>query len=133
MEFDLLKGFDADPSALGEFAEILEQKTFASREVIAADSEKASEMFFVLEGRVSINKMSEKGEIVPIARLDGRDRPFFGEAAILGVGSRSANAVADTQCKCLILRKEQFDAFAEVHPLAALNFFKKLAVGLFAR
>ena len=89
--------------------------------------------FFLLSGKVSINKRSDKGEIIQLAKLDSKLHPFFGEAAILGIPVRSANVTAESICTCLSLTKEDFDLFAKEEPMVALAFYRNLAQGMFYR
>ncbi len=132
-QFEILSDFKNTPNALVILSQVLSLKTFQSREPIIDENTPAPEMYFLLEGKAAVNKISDSGEIVRIANLDGKLHPFFGEAAILGFTTRSANVIAETQCKCLALTKEDFELFSQDNPIAAISFFKKLARGLYQR
>ena len=80
-----------------------------------------------------MRKVSTTGEIIPLARLEAADGPFFGEAGILGSPIRSASVFADSECSCLILAKNNFEKFTEEYPRAALKIYRRLYVTLFER
>lgn len=49
----------------------------------------------------------------PLNSLDARDYPFFGEIALVEVGVLSASAVAETDCKLMVIKKEDFDRLCD--------------------
>ena len=132
-DFSVLKEFKENPKALALFGQILEKKRFEMRATIISEETNLAEMFFLLSGKVSINKKAPNGEIHPLAQLDSKSHPFFGESAILGIPVTSANVTAASMCTCFSLRREDFELFSKEEPFLAMSFYKNLATGLFHR
>ena len=82
--FEILEDMKDDPQALVHLAMVLERKTFPVRELIVDEAKPANDMFFLIQGKASVNKMSDSGQIVKLANLDSNHHPFFGEASLLG-------------------------------------------------
>lgn len=85
-------------------------------------------MMFLVEGRAKVNLLSNDGKEVVLAHL--ADGDFFGEIALLTGEDRSANVVALTDCKLLVLNAEDFSRHISRFSGLAHAMLKELALRL---
>jgi CRP-like cAMP-binding protein len=99
---------DLDASALAGLA-ALEQKDYADGQTIFAEGDPGDSMYFLVKGRVRIEKRAEAGSAVnkTLTVIEAGD--YFGEMAILDQKPRSASAVAEGSTRLLRLSKAAFD------------------------
>jgi CRP-like cAMP-binding protein len=133
LKFPLFKGVELHPDAVKLLGELLKPQTFQPRDVIIDETGKDPRMFFLLKGQVTIQKTDEKGETVVLGKADGAANPCFGESILLGKFSKSASVVAQSQCQCLSLSAEDFQAFMQRYPFVVANVYRTLASQLFDR
>ncbi|MFH0800985.1 MAG: cyclic nucleotide-binding domain-containing protein [bacterium] len=106
---------------LEKVCNIIRSANFSAGEAIAQENEPGDEMFILCEGRVQISKSltmktgkdSYADRHKTLNTLDAGDYPFFGEIALVEIGVRSASIVAETDCKLMVLKKENFDRLCE--------------------
>jgi CRP-like cAMP-binding protein len=79
-------------------------------------------MFIILEGTVDIVKHIG-GESHLLSRLEKGD--FFGEMALLEAAPRTADAVAETEVKALLINGSQFDDMLRKNPEIAVRIIRK--------
>lgn len=82
-------------------------------------------MMFLIEGKAKVNLLSNDGKEVVLAHLS--DGEFFGEIALLTGEDRSANVVAITDCKLLVLNTEDFKRHIAKYSGLAHAMLKELA------
>jgi Fe-S-cluster-containing dehydrogenase component/CRP-like cAMP-binding protein len=71
-------------------------------------------MFVILSGAVVVHAIGPDDVSVTLGRLE-RPGDFFGEAALLGRGERTATVTTDSECMLLELEKHRFDLLARRH------------------
>lgn len=106
---------------LEKVGKLIRSANFSAGEAIAQENEPGDEMFILCEGRVQISKSltmkigkdSYADRNKTLNTLDAGDYPFFGEIALVEVGVRSASVVAETDCKLMVLKKEDFDRLCD--------------------
>lgn len=81
-------------------------RTYPANTMIMSEAQKGSDMFIIQEGSVRITKVVE-GKEVTLALLKRGD--MFGEMALLEDKPRSANAIAHTSCKLMVVNKANFN------------------------
>lgn len=86
-----------------------------------------TEMYIILDGRIRIEKKI-RGEAHVLSTLDKGD--FFGEMGVLENSPRSADAVAETDCKLLAISGSRFDEMIRKNPEIAVRIIRKYAVRL---
>lgn len=133
LKFSLFSDLSQNKEALKELASLMKLEVFNARDFIIDENKSDSKMFFLLSGKVEVNKMDEKGTIVPIGRADASTFPYFGESILFGNFTRTANVVAHAQCECLSLTAKDFEAFMKTHPFAVATFYRQLAKVIFNR
>jgi CRP-like cAMP-binding protein len=121
------------PQALEMVAGVMEERVFPPSSYIIREGETGSEMFFLIEGQASVYKSTTEGEPYKVAILMGAQRAFFGEGALLDSDSRSASIRADSECRCLVLKRDAFDKFGASHPELALPVLRRIARAVMAR
>ncbi len=102
-------------------AAVLEERRFATGQVICAEGEPGDSMFFILEGSVSVEKKtSETGTATKtLTILAAGD--YFGEMSLFDQQPRSASAVAGSETRLAQLPKAAFDALLERNSAAGLS------------
>ncbi|HLL21298.1 MAG TPA: cyclic nucleotide-binding domain-containing protein [Kofleriaceae bacterium] len=71
-------------------------------------------MFVLMNGAVCIHAVGADGDDVPLGRLF-RPGDFFGEAALLGRGERTATVTSETPVTLLEIEKHRFDLLTRRH------------------
>ncbi|MBI2213714.1 MAG: cyclic nucleotide-binding domain-containing protein [Acidobacteria bacterium] len=104
-----------------------ETVSHAGGETIFQEGDLGTEMYIILEGRVRIEKKI-RGETHLLSTLDKGD--FFGEMGVLENSPRSADAVADADCKLLAISGSRFDEMIRKNPEIAVRIIRKYAVRL---
>lgn len=111
-------------------AEILDkyEKTFQTGDVIFCEYEIGDEFYIIKEGKVRITKIQDNKE----KTLDLFEPPaIFGEMAIIEDAPRSATAIAETDVKLVVLKKQNFYELLVSNPTWALSLIKILSKRIF--
>lgn len=95
---------------------------YSPGEHIFEQGELGTEMFIILEGTVDIVKHIG-GESHLLSRLERGD--FFGEMALLEAAPRTADAIAETEVKALLINGSQFDDMLRRNPEIAVRIIRK--------
>jgi CRP-like cAMP-binding protein len=104
-----------------------ETASFVLGSTIFQEGDLGTEMFIILEGRVRIEKKI-RGETHLLSTLEKGD--FFGEMGVIENAPRSADAVADTDCKLLAITGSRFDEMIRKNPEIAVRIIRKYATRL---
>lgn len=96
--------------------QILEKNTASAHyekgDLIIQSGDPAREIFFLLEGEVSII-LHKKGDVQQMRISTSSASMCFGELALIGTETRSANVIADTEVSCRILSVEVLNRLGE--------------------
>ena len=115
------------PGAIEHVANIMEVRHFKKGAAILREGAEGAEAFFLTHGSVRVLKSISGGEGFPVAMLEAKDHPFFGEAALLEADRRSATITTESDSTCMILHKDAFDKFCQTHPEVALPIVLRIA------
>jgi CRP-like cAMP-binding protein len=96
--------------------------TFGTGERIFEQGDLGTEMYIILDGAVDIIKHIG-GESHLLSRLEKGD--FFGEMALLEAAPRTADAVAASECRVLLINGSQFDDMLRRNPEIAVRIIRK--------
>lgn len=96
--------------------------TYAAGDVIFQQGELGTEMFIIQEGEVDIVKHIN-GESHSLSHLEKGD--FFGEMAVLESVPRTADAVAATDVRTLVINGARFDEMLRKNPEIAVRIIRK--------
>jgi len=95
---------------------------FREGETIFRQDELGTEMYIILEGEVEIiKKIGEESHT--LSRLEKGD--FFGEMSVLESIARTANAIARTDVKALVINGSRFDQMLRKNPEIAVRIIRK--------
>ena len=96
--------------------------TYAAGDVIFQQGELGTEMFIIQEGEVDIVKHIN-GESHALSHLEKGD--FFGEMAVLESVPRTADAIAATEVRALVINGARFDEMLRKNPEVAVRIIRK--------
>ncbi len=115
----VLQNIDSDSRA--RLAAVLEDKNYSDGEVVFAEGDPGDSMYFIVQGRVRIEKRAQASNGLPktLAVLEPGD--YFGEMALLDQKPRSGAAVATGAARILRLSKPSFDAIQRQSSAAAMS------------
>src|SRR5688572_8452 len=121
---DRLAGFalfgDLGPTELRALAHSFEEAYFNAGEIVLRRGISGSGLYVIVEGRASV-------------RLDGAELnrlmpgDFFGEIAILLDQPPSADVVAETELRCLVLGASQLEEILIAHPRLLYRMLQAVA------
>ena len=111
-----------------ELSEIEQQtvrKHYRARTVIIEHGDDASNLYFLLQGRVKIFVLGEDSREIVL----GEKGPggYVGELALLGGGKRTASVATLEDSEFLVLTRHSFDRFLQARPSIALALLRDLA------
>jgi len=115
------------PQAISELAAVMETRHYPEGQAILSEGEEGVDAYFLISGQVRVQKRVAGDENFPVALLEAKDHPFFGEAALLASDVRSATILTQLPCTCLILHKSAFDRFCASRPEWALPVVRRIA------
>jgi CRP-like cAMP-binding protein len=99
-------------------------KNFDKESIILMEDEDGSAMFFIIEGKVKITRISSDGKEVILSVLGKSE--FFGEMAILDGLSRSATVIALEPSKLFIIHRNEFLELLTKHPEISIPLLQEL-------
>lgn len=94
---------------------------------IFSEGDKAKNLFFILQGEISIFIKTQGGQ-KKVATLKKGD--IFGEMAVVDQTTRSATAIADTNVKALAISLNQLTTIIKQSPEFAIRIVQKLSAKL---
>ena len=95
-------------------------ETFTAGAVIFQEGQPGDVMYIVKEGEVDLRV---HGKTVEVVKPDG----FFGEMAVIEAGTRSATAIAKTNCVLMPVNAKRFEFMVHEVPFFALHVMKCLS------
>ena len=96
--------------------------TYAAGDLIFSQGDLGTEMFIIQDGEVEIIKHIN-GESHILSHLEKGD--FFGEMALLEAAPRTADAIARTEVKVLLINGSRFDDMLKKNPEIAVRIIRK--------
>src|SRR5215213_9786481 len=96
--------------------------SYRSGDMIFSQGDLGTEMFIIQEGEVDIIKHIN-GESHLLSHLERGD--FFGEMALLEASPRTADALAKTDVKVLVINGSKFDDMLKRNPEIAVRIIRK--------
>lgn len=96
--------------------------TYAAGDMIFSQGDLGTEMFIIQDGQVEIIKHIN-GEAHLLSHLEKGD--FFGEMALLEAAPRTADAIARTEVKVVLINGSKFDDMLKKNPEIAVRIIRK--------
>jgi CRP-like cAMP-binding protein len=109
---------------LTDLARISRWHRFDEGEVVFDRQSDCRGVYLVVEGEVDVVNYSNQGREIAYARV--RAGEFFGELSAIDGEPRSANIVAQTQCRIAEVPRETFTEMLKNRPQIAFNIIQKL-------
>ena len=117
---------DLQSTDLEELHSRMSIRKYEKNDIILMEDEFGDTLFIINKGSIKITRVSEDGREVILAILG--DGEFFGEMSLLDGQTRSANAIAQTGCHVLILKRHDFLKVLEKFPKIAVSLLSELAI-----
>ena len=106
-------------------AALLRARRYARGEVIFLEGDEGTALCLIAEGRIRIQLTGADGREVVINVYGPGE--IFGEMALLDGEPRSADAIAQEPSRAYWLQRDDFQAFLEDHPRAAMKMLAALS------
>lgn len=106
-------------------AEICVPRRLEKGQILFHQGAEGYEIFVVLSGRLRVEASSSDGKPVTIAMRGARD--VIGEMAIIEKLPRSATVSAETDCRLLVIHRDEFTRLIEKSPTIALSLLQHLS------
>jgi CRP/FNR family cyclic AMP-dependent transcriptional regulator len=105
--------------------DLLRPQRFARGQVIFLEGDQGTALCLIAEGRVRIQLTGADGREVVLTVYGPGE--IFGEMALLDGEPRSADAIAQDDARVYWLQREEFAAFLDSHPRAAMTMLASLS------
>jgi CRP-like cAMP-binding protein len=119
---------DLKPDAFDQLCRYAKHTTLKRGATIASKGDPGTSLFAVISGTVKISVSSPDGRNA-ILNLIGPGE-IFGEVAVLDGQSRTADAIANTNCELFIIDRRDFIPFVRGQPELAMKFIELLCARL---
>ena len=121
--FALIEGFSEDQIKI--FGPLLEDVSYQSNEVIFQQGDQANYLYFVLEGKVSIQFNPEDGPVLCVAEVDEGD--VFGWSSALGSACYTSSAVCLEGGIFIRMDGKELKKICQDHPETGILILNRLA------
>eukprot|EP00823_Brevimastigomonas_motovehiculus_P005177 TRINITY_DN364_c1_g6_i1.p1 TRINITY_DN364_c1_g6~~TRINITY_DN364_c1_g6_i1.p1 ORF type:complete len:778 (-),score=258.93 TRINITY_DN364_c1_g6_i1:217-2550(-) len=106
-----------------QLAGCLEEKKYASNDVIVKQGENGDGFYIIKQGEVKVLRTDDKNKTTELSRLKSLE--YFGETALLAEGARTATIQACSPTHCWFVSKKHFD---KLFGKNKLKFAKRQAI-----
>lgn len=120
-------------TALKMLSNMMTEAKFSQNQTIIKEGEFGSNIYFLVQGEVSVYKKTLEGELFKVHIFKESCHSFFGEAALLEEDVRSATISADFKSLCLTLNRKNFVEFCNKQPQWALPISLRVARTVMSR
>ncbi len=121
--FALIEGFTEDQINL--LCPLIDDVTFVTDQVIFDQGDRATFLYFVLEGQVSIRFNPEDGPVLSVAELNEGD--VFGWSAAMGSDCYTSGAVCTENGIFIQMNGEELKTLCQEHPETGILILNRLA------
>jgi pilus assembly protein CpaE len=120
---DLLRTLDLfehlSPDELEQLATRMHEQHARAAEVVCRQGEPSEAMFIVLEGRLQLSATAPDGNVRVTRQVSSGD--FVGEIALFSGEPHPATAATVTDCRLLVLPRDEFEVFVANRPHVMRN------------
>ncbi|MCF7884909.1 MAG: Crp/Fnr family transcriptional regulator [Candidatus Marinimicrobia bacterium] len=110
---------------LEKISKIVSKKHYNKDEMILFEEESGSNLYLIKSGRVKVTRINSDGDEVILSILG--EGEFFGEMAILGGTTRSANVTSLEESEVLRLTRQDFMNLLKSHPDISIYILEEMA------
>lgn len=122
-----------NPEAFAALYMLMRVQTYKAGHAILEEGDTGSDFFILVDGSASVFKKTQDGDLYKVAILAGHMGAFFGESGLLESDTRTATIRAESECRCLVLSKADFDLYCNLNPQWALPILKRVAKAIMNR
>ena len=116
---------DLDDKTICEIEKLVSVRDYPKGSMVILEEEFGDIVFIVMNGTVKITRVNDEGKEVILAMLG--EYEIFGEMAIIDGEARSANALAQEDCKLLAISSEDFIKILKDNFSVSLALMRELA------
>ena len=116
---------DLDDKTICEIEKLVSVREYPKGSMVILEEEFGDIVFIVMNGTVKITRVNDEGKEVILAMLG--EYEIFGEMAIIDGEARSANALAQENCKLLAISSEDFIKILKDNFSVSLALMRELA------
>ena len=116
---------DLDDKTISEIEKLVSVREYPKGSMVILEEEFGDIVFIVMNGTVKITRVNDEGKEVILAMLG--EYEIFGEMAIIDGETRSANALAQENCKLLAISSEDFIKILKDNFSVSLALMRELA------
>tara|TARA_B100000579_G_scaffold204557_1_gene167213 strand:- start:211 stop:888 length:678 start_codon:yes stop_codon:yes gene_type:complete len=116
---------DLDDKTIREIEKLVSVREYPKGSMVILEEEFGDIVFIVMNGTVKITRVNDEGKEVILAMLG--EYEIFGEMAIIDGEARSANALAQENCKLLAISSEDFIKILKDNFSVSLALMRELA------
>jgi CRP/FNR family transcriptional regulator, cyclic AMP receptor protein len=125
--------FENDMDVLGKLAGMCIRRHYKKGKFIIREGDYGDELFIILNGEINIAKNTLQNEQYTVTTLSADMGSInVGEIALIDNDRRSASVVAQTDCECLVVNRDDFVKFGDENPPAGLAITRAIASQLCA-
>ncbi|MFA6541525.1 MAG: ATP-binding protein [Bacteroidota bacterium] len=110
--------------SLNTILKMCREEHFPANTVIFQENTRGERIYFILDGRIKISKVTKYGAETVLAFLTKGD--FFGEMELLDDQVRSARTASVEKSSCASISKQDFDNLLKTNNIIQLNILKSL-------
>ena len=114
-----------DDENLRAISQIVSKKIYDKEEMILFEEESGNNLYLINSGRVKVTRINSDGDEVILTILG--EGEFFGEMAILGSTTRSANVTTLEKSEILKLTRKDFLELIKEHPDISIYLLEEMA------
>ncbi len=111
--------------SLKYISQIVSTRVYDKGEVILLEEDTGNNLYLIKSGRVKVTRINSDGDEVILTMLG--EGEFFGEMAIFGGVTRSANVTALEKSEVLILTRQDFLSLLKKHPDISIYLLEEMA------
>jgi CRP-like cAMP-binding protein len=122
-QFALLEGFSEDQIDL--LRPLIEDVRYETEQIIFEQGDKADYLFFVMDGKVSIQFNPEDGPVLTVSEVD--QGGVFGWSSALGSASYTSSAICTEPGHFIRMEGEELKNLCQEHPETGILILNRLA------
>ena len=110
--------------SLQAIVKMAKEEHFPANTVIFQENTRGERLYFILDGKIKISKVTKYGAETVLARLGKGD--FFGEMELLDDQVRSARTTTEEKSVCASISKQDFDNMLKSNNIIQLNILRSI-------
>jgi CRP/FNR family transcriptional regulator, cyclic AMP receptor protein len=122
-----------NPEAFSVLYKLMTLHIYKAGETIIKEGDTGTDFYILADGAASVFKKTQDGDLYKVAILAGHMGAFFGESGLLEADTRTATIRAETECRCLVLTRTDFENYCNANPQWALPILKRVAKAIMGR